>query len=80
MSDLRTRIADVLAKDDGINLGSGWDEGDLLNIADVLIRELGLRYEYENGQVLYHPKPKAASGNGNWRYRVSSDLIPYTGE
>ena len=42
-SSLRDRIADVLAKDDGINLGSCWDYGDLLNIADVIIRELGMR-------------------------------------
>lgn len=72
--DLRARIAaSIMDNCHGVYVDDAFDA------ADAVIAELGLRYEYENGQILYHPKPKAASGNGNWRWRVSSDLIPYEG-
>lgn len=88
--NLRDRIAAALAvhRSYGNDCECGWVDdtglykqftGHEQHVADAVIAELGLRYEYENGQILYHPKPKAASGNGNWRWRVSSDLIPYEG-
>lgn len=67
--DLRDRIADALRS---VSWIATYDE-----FADAIIEELGLRYEYENGRVFYTEKPAACKPNGNWKYRVCSDLQLY---
>jgi hypothetical protein len=50
MSDLRTRIAAVLASEQYVNLlGNGYDQDDLLALADAVIAELGLRQQNRYG-------------------------------
>lgn len=70
---LRYRIAAVVAGKPTKSVG------DAYAIADAVIAELGLRYEYENGRVFYTEKPAACKANGNWKYRVCSDLELYEG-
>lgn len=78
--NLRDRIANVAGDFLSDNFHAYLEQDVALELADAVIEELGLRYEYENGRVLYTYKPKALSGNGNWKFRVSSDLKLYEGD
>jgi hypothetical protein len=50
------------------------------HVADAVIRELELQYEYENGRVMYTTKPAACKANGNWQVRIASPFKLYEGE
>jgi hypothetical protein len=73
MSDsLRDRISKVIQSVDdwrGVT--------DPTILADQIIDQLGLRYQYENGRVMYNVKPAACKGNGNWQVRIVSPHVLY---
>lgn len=76
-NSLRDSIAAVLSKVAEGRALYQVSNADTAVMAEAIIEELGLRYEYENGRVMYHPKPAACKPNGNWKYRVCSDLRVY---
>lgn len=74
--DLCTRIAAAIYKGCDNRVSPGLSR----QAADVVIRELGLHMQYENGRVMYNEKPAACKPNGLWQQRIVSPHEPYTGD
>ena len=70
---VKHRIAEIL-------WGGGMTAQEALWQAEQVVEILGLRYEFENGRVMYTTKPAACKANGHWKVCIASPHTLYEGE